>query len=258
MIKVVKCLEKKFNLWILGLVMATIILSTQHANNVQAQSLEDYVGPEICKDCHPVNFNEWEESKHSQAFQDPEFQEEWGASGNPKECLECHTTGFDSSQGEYAYEGVTCEACHGAGLEMKVDETSELCGSCHTGEFGHNKFEEFKEGIHYNSGVTCANCHIYEDSHTFEIESKACASCHTNEEIHSTSLIEDLQIRAREAENQITLVEEEHENLLQQIQEIENRTSLVTQITYLGAGAIVLVAIIIILLFMKQKKANTQ
>jgi hypothetical protein len=247
-------LEKNHVFWIIGLFIFLTMISVIDSNFVQAQAVDEYVGPEACKECHSTNFVEWEESKHSQAFENPEFQQDWVAEANKEECLQCHTTGYDASIQDYASEGVTCEACHGAGLEMKVDTSPELCGSCHTGEYGQNKFEEFKEGTHYESGVTCVNCHVYEGSHTFELESKACASCHTDEDIHSRSMIGDLQIRARDAENLVTQIEEEHENLLQEIVEMEKRTALVTQVTYLGAGALVILGVVVALLFMRQRR----
>jgi hypothetical protein len=249
-------LEKNHVFRIIGLFIFLTIISVIDSIYVQAQTIDEYVGPEACKECHSANFVEWEESKHSQAFENPKFQEEWAVEGNKDECLQCHTTGYDSSIQEYASEGVTCEACHGAGLAMEVDTSSELCGSCHTGEYGQNKFEEFKEGTHYESAVTCVNCHVYEGSHTFELESKACASCHTDEDIHSRSMISDLQTRAKNAENLATQIEEEHENLLQEIIEIEKRTALVTQVTYLGAGALVVLGVVVVLLFMRQRRKS--
>jgi formate-dependent nitrite reductase cytochrome c552 subunit len=247
-------LDKKIFLWVLGLAMYLTMNSMINNNIVQAQSIDEYVGPEVCKECHTSNFEEWEDSKHSQAFKDPKFQEEWEVKGNEKECLQCHTTGYDTTLQEYAIEGVTCEACHGAGLKMEVNDSSELCGSCHTGEYGQKKFEEFQEGTHFDSGVTCVNCHMYEENHTFEIESKACASCHTDEDIHSRRMIGDLQIKARDAENRVTQVEEEQESLIQEIAEMEKRAVLVSQITYLGGGALVVLAVIVTLLFIRQRR----
>lgn len=250
-------LEKKIFLWIFGLIMILTIISIMENYVVQAQSIDDYIGPEACRECHTSNFDEWEDSKHSQAFKNPKFQEEWEATGKEADCLQCHTTGYDSTLQKYAIEGITCESCHGAGLIMEVNDSSELCGSCHTGEYGQKKFEEFQEGTHFDSGVTCVNCHMYEESHSFEIESKACASCHTDEDIHSRRMIGDLQIRARDAENRVTQIEEEQVNLLREISEIEKRTALVTQITFLGGGALVVLAVIVTLLFIRQRRKDS-
>jgi formate-dependent nitrite reductase cytochrome c552 subunit len=243
---------ERSNLWILGL-LAMTLASTVSGYHAGAQSVEDYVGPEACMSCHSVEYEVWRGSNHSQAFLDPEFQEEWAARGNSDDCLRCHTTGFESSSGDYAFEGVTCEACHGAGMAMEVDESPELCGSCHTGEYGNYKYEEFRNGTHSSSGVTCADCHMYDESHSFEIESGACATCHTDEDIHSRSVIGELQMRALDAEDRVSQIEEEHEGLVDQLSEMQKRAALVGQLTNLGAVALLLLGIVVVLLFMRQR-----
>ena len=237
----------------LYLLIAVTLLSTAMGYHVEAQEIENYLGPEACMTCHSTQYEEWGDSKHSQAFSDPAFQEEWASKGNPDDCLQCHTTGFDSSSGDYAFEGVTCESCHGAGLTMAVDTSPELCGSCHTGEYGKNRFEEFSEGTHFDSGVTCSDCHMYEESHRMEIESKACATCHTGEGIHSRSMIGDLQLRALHAEDQVTQIEAEHQEVLDQLSDVQKRAALVGQLTYVGAAALLLLGLVVVFLYMRQR-----
>src|SRR3989304_3973707 len=67
-----------------------------------------------------------------------------------QKCLKCHTTGYDETTGRYSEEGVTCEACHGAGevfaYFMDIGKALEgqkiakvgtfgtpynICGPCH-------------------------------------------------------------------------------------------------------------------------------
>lgn len=65
-------------------------------------------------------------------------------------CAECHTTGYigeghqegkENIVGHWSFDGIQCEACHGAGGDhvadpykaaMTVDRSSALCGRCHS------------------------------------------------------------------------------------------------------------------------------
>jgi hypothetical protein len=64
-----------------------------------------------------------------------------------------------------------------------------------------------------------------------------------------------MQIRALEAEDAATLILEENEALLKELSEAEQRTSIVNQLTYLEAGALLIVSIITLLLYLKQKRS---
>ncbi|MBC8462995.1 hypothetical protein H8D76_01410 [Candidatus Bathyarchaeota archaeon] len=244
--------KKRFIL-VCSLFLFTILLYGNSIEIAEAQEIEDYVGPETCAACHSSKYEGWEKSEHSTAFTNSEFQEEWGSEGNPDTCLECHTTGYDSSSGEYATENVSCESCHGAGLTMEVDRSAELCASCHSGEFGKNRYEDFLEGTHATSGVTCADCHVSEEDHTLELISTACASCHTGDRIHSSGIIGVMQARALTAEEIAEQVQEEHDTLVNELSETERRTQTVLLIMYAGTGALVVVIIVVVLLNMRQK-----
>jgi hypothetical protein len=244
---------------IVSTVLITISLSgilLRGANPmVMAQSVDDYVGPNTCQMCHAENYDEWDGTRHSNAFKDEAFQSDWQSQGSPSECLECHTTGYDSASGEYAFEGVTCESCHGAGLTMAIDTSSELCGSCHTGEYGKDKFVLFQEGIHSSSGVKCIDCHMHEDNHRFEVESKACATCHTDDDIHDRKLILDLQEVNIEAEEKIDQLEAEYNELLSSIDQEQDRTTLMTYVAYSGAGIIIILSVIVAIYYYRYKGA---
>ncbi len=222
---------------------------------VMAQSVDDYVGPITCQVCHADNYDEWDGTPHSNAFTDEVFQSEWQSQGSPSECLECHTTGYDSASGEYAFEGVTCESCHGAGLKMAIDTSSELCGSCHTGEYGKDKFALFQEGSHSSSGVKCIDCHMHEDNHRFEVESKACTTCHTDDDIHDRKLILDLQGVNIEAEEELDQLQAEYDELLNSIDQEQERTTLMTYVAYGGAGIIILLSVIVAIYYYRYKGA---
>jgi nitrate/TMAO reductase-like tetraheme cytochrome c subunit len=220
---------------------------------VSAQDAVSYIGSESCVTCHEGQYKEWNETAHSKAYSDPEFQVAWEEKGSPDECLQCHTTGFDNSTGAYSFEGVTCESCHGAGLTMEVDSSPELCGSCHTGEYGKEKYEEYKDGIHAGSGVTCVSCHVYEGSHTFEIESGVCVTCHTNDDIHSRNTIGVLQNRALDAENTASQLEVQLVELRDQIDDQESRIAFIDQVTTYAGLVLALVIVAIAFLYLRQR-----
>ncbi len=226
------------------------------AIRVAAQGSDEFTGPETCKTCHAIQHEEWSGTAHSRAFADPAFQEEWAKQGSPDDCLECHTTGYDRSTGSFALEGVTCESCHGAGLTMEVNTSPELCGSCHTGQYGEDKFEEFQGGIHSNSGVTCVDCHMHEENHAFEVEAKACATCHTDDDIHSRRMILDFQGKVLEAEEKYSTLEEDYNDLLDETSKTEERTTVVTQVTIGGAIVIALLGIVVAISYRRQRGAT--
>ncbi len=254
-----ECDRRNFIRFMVGAVLITVSLSgillLGASTMVMAQSVDDYVGPTTCQTCHADNYDEWDGTAHSNAFTDEAFQSEWQSQGSPSECLECHTTGYDSASGEYAFEGVTCESCHEAGLTMAVNTAPELCGSCHTGEYGKEKFAKFQEGIHSNSGVTCVDCHMYEDNHRFEVESKACATCHTDDDIHDRKLILDLQGASLESEAKFEALEAEYNHLVNSIGEEEERTTLMTYVAIGGAGIIALISVVVAIYYYRYRGA---
>lgn len=83
---------------------------------------------------------------HAKAYSDPVFQAAWEEDGKPSSCLRCHTTGYSAETDTYALEGVTCEQCHGEGMEMTKTLSAELCGSCH--EDMQTTFSEWNESAH--------------------------------------------------------------------------------------------------------------
>jgi hypothetical protein len=130
-----------------------------------------YIGVKKCAMCHKGEakgkvYEKWLESKHAQALKalDP-------AKGEDKNetCLACHTTGYKS--GGYAldipnkadFEGVQCEACHGAGSNYKamnimkdkklalangmVMPTEETCKKCHNAKSPTFKSFDYKEAL---------------------------------------------------------------------------------------------------------------
>jgi len=162
-------------------IMLCIALGLFSSLNVQAN---DYVGLTRCKMCHKKKemgnqFGVWSETKHAKAYEVLGTEEAKTAGKtlgvddpqNDGRCLICHTTGYTASAEAKAKievaNGVTCEACHGAGSEYKSkdvhsgnyeagvaagmnrfktdEEKMAICSQCHVAERDGNKNPNFKE-----------------------------------------------------------------------------------------------------------------
>lgn len=148
-----------------------------------------------CSNCHSEVVDSWANSPHAHAFDDEVFQDRWHAMNDRGDCLLCHTTDYRATTGEFAAEGVSCEACHGEipsthPLQpVEVRDDSEYCGSCHTTTLG-----EWRLTGHSHADVGCTDCH---DSHSqqalFENPDDMCINCHQDamspylEDLHGQS-----------------------------------------------------------------------
>ncbi len=136
--------------------------------------------PDNCQQCHAQYQQAWSGGAHSQALTDPVFVKDWADQGKPKECLACHTTGYDQQTGNYAAGGVTCMACHDPVASnhplapATMSRSAELCGKCH-----RDTLEQWKNSKHGASDLTCVSCH---DPHATSLKAKdtgsLCADCH--------------------------------------------------------------------------------
>ena len=79
---------------------------------------DSFRGAQFCKTCHPKHYEQWSQSLHAHAYTEPHFavraeELNWGM---PTErCLYCHTP--LEKQGVARHEGITCEVCHGPGMD---------------------------------------------------------------------------------------------------------------------------------------------
>src|SRR5215207_6258939 len=104
---------------------------------------DDYVGSEVCKDCHEDQFKNFSHTSHAQLTKLASWKNK--------------VTG--------------CEACHGPGKahieegdpkkiisfkNKSSKETSETCLGCHAGREEHNNF---RRGEHWRNDVGCSDCH---------------------------------------------------------------------------------------------------
>jgi len=131
-----------------------------------------------------------------------------GEENKPYNCGTCHTTGWVADEdaatdndltdnqdglpgihGTFAFGGVQCEACHGPGNEMSVDDSAAFCGTCHIrgdadtipakGGFirHHEQYNEFLASPHKN--LSCNTCHNPHKRAEFSIVVE-CEDCHSN------------------------------------------------------------------------------
>lgn len=135
-----------------------------------------FIGEKKCAMCHKAKGNvvaKWEGSAHAKAFatlktkEADEIAKKKGlkkpAAESP-ECLKCHVTGGGSAVGAVKEEGVTCEACHGAGSGFMTlhnkpenlekakaagfnpgEKTEKACVVCHNSESPSFKGFKFAE-----------------------------------------------------------------------------------------------------------------
>jgi predicted CXXCH cytochrome family protein len=138
-----------------------------------------------CQSCHPQEYADWQNTVHAKAALDPAFKEQFTKSHNQGDCLKCHTTGFDKDSGKFAWEGVTCEACHGpykpghpAAQTMQLPMESTTCRVCHEAAF-----QEWEKSLHAQAKIECFDCH---KSHTQGLRTGGadtlCAACHNNQQ----------------------------------------------------------------------------
>jgi len=141
-----------------------------------------YAGSEACSKCHQDIHDKWLITRHAKAYSSPIFQRDWIAQGSAVNCLECHTTGYNTVTGDYNEEGVACEACHGPyqtghpASPMPITPDATLCGQCHK-----STTDEWRASTHGQSTppVQCEACH---DPHTQNPLSATitdlCSNCH--------------------------------------------------------------------------------
>lgn len=163
--------------------LAALLAALAFAWPAHADDGGPYVGPEMCKTCHKAQGDAWQHAPHADASKVAAFVEEWQALNSPSYCLACHTTGYDPNTGQYALEGVTCEACHGRFTPehpqkpMLVNTAPEACGQCHK-----STFNEWEISQHGWAGINCATCH---DVHGQTVKtgdaSTLCVRCHAEQ-----------------------------------------------------------------------------
>ncbi|MCI0519360.1 MAG: hypothetical protein L0Z70_03795 [Chloroflexi bacterium] len=176
------------------LAMLASISIAQAAPSAQEATPPTPLADQDCKECHLDITETWTHSPHAHAFDDSVFQERWSGMGSPGECLLCHTTNFQATDGSYTAEGVSCEACHG-----KIDSShppavalvradTEYCGSCHT-----VTLHEWRLTGHAAADVGCTDCHNpHSQERLFAVSDDLCINCHKED---MGPYLEDLHIQ---------------------------------------------------------------
>ena len=133
-----------------------------------------------CGACHEKEQADWDMSAHAHAFDDPVFQAAWRSQGETEICLVCHASGEVSVVEEGGSPGVSCQMCHGPGIEMDVDVTAEDCSVCHS--YVHfPTYSEWLDSEHSHHETDCMVCHEL-PSLTLKTEdpNELCFGCHAD------------------------------------------------------------------------------
>jgi hypothetical protein len=109
----------------------------------------EYVGDQLCQDCHFSEYKEWRQTAHARAFDDLPADRR-----RSPECLVCHTTGY-TLRGKTSRKlvNVQCEACHGPGELYAQAMTRERTHSARTQELNVSL------GLSLPTAHTCQPCH---------------------------------------------------------------------------------------------------
>lgn len=165
---------------VISLTRPTEVAASPASNREMPAQAPGYAGSESCRSCHKNILDVWSHTRHAQAFSSPIFQRDWSAEGSNVTCLECHTTGYNPTNGKYAEEGIGCEACHGPfqpnhpQQAMSVTPDAELCATCHK-----QTTDEWRASVHSGAGIVCEDCHNpHSQTPKAESVSALCSNCH--------------------------------------------------------------------------------
>lgn len=144
-----------------------------------------YVGAAGCSECHTgpqmgFQFSKWRASKHANAYASLstprayEIAVAMKVQGDPRtsaECLKCHATGFQEAAAGFedtysVYEGVSCEACHGAGSQYALESVMK------------DPQAAMAAGLKKTSTETCEACHANAHGKPFDYEAALEAIAH--------------------------------------------------------------------------------
>jgi len=152
-----------------------------------ADATATYEGKEVCTKCHDLQGETFAETVHAKAFDSlkPNVKSEAKklAQLDPAKdytkdsnCVGCHTTGYGEPGGysadlpgglRKALEGVTCEACHGAGSLFREQHGEAENTLRREGEYTDRKVL-IAAGQNYDYEAKCVACHLNYEGSTYE------------------------------------------------------------------------------------------
>jgi len=144
--------------------------------------IQGYESPQRCRECHEAEYAAWSQTTHASATFSSNFQVLLQQTAQPGECFACHTTGYNTSSGQFILAGVTCEVCHGPYRPnhpdqsmMSIATSATLCGGCHT-----ETLAAWQSSRHGQANITCIDCHEVHTQHTRAgvATNALCAECH--------------------------------------------------------------------------------
>jgi hypothetical protein len=103
------------------------------------QSVDHFVGSEVCQRCHMPEYAQWLKTDHAKAWQTLVDQKK---DATP-ECVTCHVVGYKQAGGFQTGDdapklgNVQCESCHGMGTQHEAmpaspqKVTEATCRTCH-------------------------------------------------------------------------------------------------------------------------------
>lgn len=165
--------------WMFAAFGLTILASCSSFEHLTRVTDESFPQAKQCGKCHVEIYQEWANSDHAKAYTNPHFRR---ATNNYsfKDCLSCHAPQpfrIDKpvTRRINRKEGITCVSCHleegklfgpldptgiiaphPIGVEPDFYKNSEMCGTCHQGEFA-----EWQKA-HVEGKQTCQDCHMPE------------------------------------------------------------------------------------------------
>ena len=115
-------------------------LQTGGEGQGQKQSVDHYVGAEVCQRCHQPEYQQWLKTGHAKAWQTLVDAKKEAT----PECVKCHVVGYKQPGGFQTGDdapklgNVQCEMCHGMGTAHEATPSQPLkiseatCVTCHT------------------------------------------------------------------------------------------------------------------------------
>jgi hypothetical protein len=110
------------------------------AGDTTKQSVDHYVGTEVCQRCHQPEYDQWKTTGHAKAWQTLVDAKKEAT----PECIKCHVVGYKQAGGFQTGDdapklaNVQCEMCHGMGTTHEAMPaspqkiTEATCIGCHT------------------------------------------------------------------------------------------------------------------------------